>query len=232
MRKITCMMYIKEKQQKQELIDWCKEQGMECEITSVKDTVGFFHDSTQIVYFFIKGTTNDYGLLKSRFGKRIYLTGFAEFGNVADCNDHFLKQFEGCIKDMEHARNAEMKANRSFLKFLMPIRDVKTLEYLEHYEGYMNEHQKQMVKDRIAVLKKEDAYFAEEMTEVIKSMDSDVASLRKSSGMTRKQFCEYFDIPYRTVEDWEKKKSMCSSYLYRLMKERLKKDGLIMEEKA
>ena len=27
--------------------------------------------------------------------------------------------------------------------------------------------------------------------------------LRTSTGMTRREFCEYFEIPYRTLQDWE-----------------------------
>ena len=27
--------------------------------------------------------------------------------------------------------------------------------------------------------------------------------LRESTGMNRHQFCEYFEIPYMTVSDWE-----------------------------
>ena len=27
---------------------------------------------------------------------------------------------------------------------------------------------------------------------------------RKQTGMTQKQFAEYFRIPYRTLEDWER----------------------------
>ena len=28
--------------------------------------------------------------------------------------------------------------------------------------------------------------------------------LRESTGMNRHQFCEYFEIPYMTVSDWER----------------------------
>ena len=31
-----------------------------------------------------------------------------------------------------------------------------------------------------------------------------IVSLRESTGMTRKEFCEYFQIPYRTVTEWER----------------------------
>lgn len=41
--------------------------------------------------------------------------------------------------------------------------------------------------------------------------------LRKSTGMNRKQFCEYFDIPYRTMTDWELGNRTMPGYLLRLM---------------
>ena len=31
-----------------------------------------------------------------------------------------------------------------------------------------------------------------------------IKELRESTGMNRKEFCEYFGIPYRTVTEWEK----------------------------
>ena len=38
--------------------------------------------------------------------------------------------------------------------------------------------------------------------------------LRESTGMNRHQFCEYFEIPYMTVSDWEHgKKRVPSSML-------------------
>lgn len=42
--------------------------------------------------------------------------------------------------------------------------------------------------------------------------------LRTSIGMNRKEFCEYFEIPYRTVQDWETGKRTMPAYLFRLMK--------------
>ena len=30
-----------------------------------------------------------------------------------------------------------------------------------------------------------------------------LVELRKSTGMNRRQFSDYFGIPYRTVQDWE-----------------------------
>lgn len=41
--------------------------------------------------------------------------------------------------------------------------------------------------------------------------------LRYSTGMSRKGFCEYFEIPYRTLQDWELGNRKMPDYLLRLM---------------
>ena len=34
----------------------------------------------------------------------------------------------------------------------------------------------------------------------------EIKELRESTGMNRKEFCEYFEIPYRIVTEWEQEK--------------------------
>ena len=41
--------------------------------------------------------------------------------------------------------------------------------------------------------------------------------LRESIGMNRKEFCEYFEIPYMTETDWELGNRRVPQYLLRLM---------------
>ncbi len=41
--------------------------------------------------------------------------------------------------------------------------------------------------------------------------------LRKSTGMNRREFTEYFGIPYRTMQDWELGNRQMPEYLLRLM---------------
>lgn len=41
--------------------------------------------------------------------------------------------------------------------------------------------------------------------------------LRESTGMNRKQFCEYFEIPYMTVSDWEHGKKRVPKYFLHLL---------------
>jgi DNA-binding transcriptional regulator YiaG len=41
--------------------------------------------------------------------------------------------------------------------------------------------------------------------------------LRESTGMTRRECCDYFGIPYRTLQDWELRNRKMPDYLLRLM---------------
>lgn len=45
--------------------------------------------------------------------------------------------------------------------------------------------------------------------------------LRQQSGMTQKQFADYFGIPKRTVENWEAGVNQCPEYLLNLIQFRL-----------
>ncbi len=42
--------------------------------------------------------------------------------------------------------------------------------------------------------------------------------LRTSIGMNRREFAEYFEIPYRTIQDWELGNRKMPEYLVRLMR--------------
>lgn len=45
--------------------------------------------------------------------------------------------------------------------------------------------------------------------------------LRKESGMKQKEFSEYFGIPLRTIENWERGENKCPQYLLDLMEYKL-----------
>jgi DNA-binding transcriptional regulator YiaG len=51
--------------------------------------------------------------------------------------------------------------------------------------------------------------------------------LRKLSGMTQVQFAEYFEIPKRTIEEWDRNACKCSPYLLKLMEYKLRKENII-----
>ena len=55
--------------------------------------------------------------------------------------------------------------------------------------------------------------------------------LRKSTGINRREFCEYFEIPYRTMTDWELGNRTMPAYLLRVMAYKVKMEKLV-EEKA
>lgn len=51
--------------------------------------------------------------------------------------------------------------------------------------------------------------------------------LRDSTGRTRREFCEYFEIPYRTLQDWEQGNRKMSEYLLRLMAYKVEMEKLV-----
>ena len=46
--------------------------------------------------------------------------------------------------------------------------------------------------------------------------------LRKKTGMSRKEFADYFEIPYRTVQEWELGNRKMPQYLFRLMEYKIR----------
>ena len=55
----------------------------------------------------------------------------------------------------------------------------------------------------------------------------DFKSLIKESGLTQQAFADYFEIPKRTIEDWERGVSKPTPYLLKLLEYKLKSENLI-----
>jgi DNA-binding transcriptional regulator YiaG len=51
-----------------------------------------------------------------------------------------------------------------------------------------------------------------------------IKELRLKYKMTQKQFGEYFEIPYRTLQNWEEGKRQCPAYLFKLMQYKLENE--------
>lgn len=51
--------------------------------------------------------------------------------------------------------------------------------------------------------------------------------LRNATGMTQKAFSEYFEIPKRTIENWDTGVRQCPEYLLKLMIYKLSNEGKI-----
>ncbi len=64
---------------------------------------------------------------------------------------------------------------------------------------------------------------AERDTNVMPMITGDISQgerftqLRESTGMNRKEFAEYLDIPYRTMQDWERDVRTMPSYVFSLI---------------
>ncbi len=55
--------------------------------------------------------------------------------------------------------------------------------------------------------------------------------IRKETGMNRREFAEYFGIPYRTVQDWELGNRQMPEYLLRLIAYKVRMEKLQKKEK-
>lgn len=58
-----------------------------------------------------------------------------------------------------------------------------------------------------------------------------IRELRESTGMNRKEFCEYFQIPYRTVTEWERDNRHAPEYVLRLLEYYIRMEKLQKENK-
>ena len=54
----------------------------------------------------------------------------------------------------------------------------------------------------------------------------ELRKLRESTGMNRKEFCEYFEIPYMTETDWELGNRRVPQYLLRLIEYKIQMEKL------
>ena len=59
-----------------------------------------------------------------------------------------------------------------------------------------------------------------------------IKELRESTGMNRREFCEYFDIPYRTVTEWERDNRHAPSYVLRLLEYYIRMEKLTKNKEA
>lgn len=54
-----------------------------------------------------------------------------------------------------------------------------------------------------------------------------IKELRESTGMNRKEFCDFFQIPYRTVTEWERDNRHAPEYVLRLLEYYIRTEQLI-----
>ena len=60
---------------------------------------------------------------------------------------------------------------------------------------------------------------------------SEMKELRESTGLNRKEFCEKFDIPYRTMTEWELGHRTAPSYVLRFMAYYVNMQKMLNEKK-
>ena len=58
-------------------------------------------------------------------------------------------------------------------------------------------------------------------------LQEELIHLREKTGMKRSEFARYFEIPYRTVQDWELGNRKIPAYLLRLMTYKIRTEQLL-----
>lgn len=61
-------------------------------------------------------------------------------------------------------------------------------------------------------------------------MIMNIKELRKLSGMTQQAFGDYFNIPLRSIQNWEGGQRQCPEYLLDLMQYKLENERIIKNE--
>ncbi|MBO5153422.1 MAG: helix-turn-helix transcriptional regulator [Eubacterium sp.] len=56
-----------------------------------------------------------------------------------------------------------------------------------------------------------------------------IKELREETGLNRKAFCEKFEIPYRTVTEWERGTRNAPDYVLRLLEYYIRTEKLLAE---
>ena len=59
--------------------------------------------------------------------------------------------------------------------------------------------------------------------------EMELKEVRKSTGMNRREFCDYFEIPYSTMTDWELGRRRAPRYLVKLIAYKVKAEALAKE---
>lgn len=62
------------------------------------------------------------------------------------------------------------------------------------------------------------------------SFQNRIKELRESTGLNRKEFCEKFDIPYRTVTEWELGHRNAPPYVLRLLEYYIRMQEVLKEK--
>lgn len=65
---------------------------------------------------------------------------------------------------------------------------------------------------------------------IMMELKDSLIQLRKKTGLNRKEFAEYFGIPYRTVQDWELGNRQMPEYLLRLMEYKIRIEEVIKKQ--
>ena len=138
----------------------------------------------------------------------------------------YVRDLFDLSRDSQTVRDVLQRLQNSNIKLFVrgkhvDLADPKVQIELSATFNYHDATMRSIEKDReyFAQLRKED--------EEERQQNQLLRELRQQSGMTQKAFAEYFDIPLRTLENWEGNKRYCPKYLLQLMQYKMRNEGIV-----
>ena len=162
-------MMTAKKGQGEKIEQWCQERGLPFLMKSTAKCT-----YTIIYYFSVRTDTAGYEMLKAEFPE-VQLTDNARLGNILDCNDDTLHEFEGILTSYQHSLSELSKADEWFKDFIMKLDSAEKLEAIKEYSHYLSKHGERLLEERILFFRNEPDEYEKYLAACIKEQDESLS---------------------------------------------------------
>ena len=158
-------------------------------------------------------------------------------GQVIMYADELTESMEKAIDETNRRRTIQKEYNKEHgitpQTINKGIRELIKASIVEDVNSKYGINKDESVEEMIAKLTDEMLKCAADMEfEKAAELRDKIKELRESTGMNRKEFCEYFGIPYRTVTEWERGTRKMPDYVFRLLAYRIKMENFAEKEEV
>lgn len=102
-------------------------------------------------YFNMKGSTETYEKLKADI-PGVFLTGYAEIGNILDCDSEMLSEFYGIMEAQQAAIERSHSAEHWLVMWMLKTDSIDALNKVLKYSDSMTDVSVHLIKERIKTL--------------------------------------------------------------------------------
>lgn len=231
-RHITLLLKNGTREDLDSILQWCRDRGIEYRYRYSRPCAPADGGVAPLHYFSVFTDTANYNDLKAEIGTKIMTTDFADFSNVADCDDVYEQEWMSIVAMLMEQTERTTVANRVLARFIKNIEKPEVLDEVMKYSCHMSERQKAMCRDRRLRLcgRREDdeQLFTYNMLAAgTKSGNEKIKSVMETTGMSVRSFSEKFGIPVLTVERWLCMEETCEIYLADLIEYKIRTEDAV-----